>query len=410
MADLITQTSTDGSEAYVWHGDAAAQSFHITTVSSITGIRYYAKRTAGYDGPPTVPLQIKLQSFGGDITYDLEEVDIAGWSDTEPEWRSAALALDNASGLYQIVFKSNHKNTRILLEASSSDPYEGGILYGLKNGGGSIPNTWDAAFVIEGTAGASPPSKASDPTPTDGAVAGETDWSTPTLSWTGDGDTYDVYIDTDGTFIASDRVAEGIADTTYTLTDEQKAAFADLSDGVTNLYWRVDSTNDEGTTEGDTWTFDPRPGQPTLDVPANGSTVQLTQPLSWEFGTYADTVDVFIKPDDTLEITQLATGTTDTSYEWDDDFLTWGTGYTWQVVCKNYYGETDGPDWTFTAATLDHPRVTYHLLDGGSGAGPYDTPAGEEGVDYVWTGENCMATTKRLVLAAASKFWYEDRA
>jgi len=242
--------------------------------------------------------------------------------------------------------------------------------------------------------------KATNPTPADDAT--EVDWSTPTLDWDGTGDTYDVYISTSTPFIASDLVAEEISASTYTLSTEQKNNFADCD---SKLYWRVDSIKDGNTTSGDTWNFDPRPGQASSPTPVTtGTDIGLSQSLEWTVGTNADTVTVRITHPDTLEITELLTDSTDTSYDWSSDYLTWEKTFTWAVNSKNFYGTTNGTNWTFTTLNLDHLRISYNTIDGGSG--PDD--GGVEGVDFYYTGLNNVISVKRLVLIAKNRFYFES--
>ena len=90
----------------------------------------------------------------------------------------------------------------------------------------------------------------------------------------------------------------------------------------------------------------------------------------------------------------------------------------WRIDSVNAAGTTTGDEWSFTTIDFDQLRVSYNLIAGGSGAGPYGTTTdggetfdgvpGEEGVDWYYTGENNMVTIKRLVAIANNKFWYED--
>jgi len=243
--------------------------------------------------------------------------------------------------------------------------------------------------------------KATNPTPTDADT--EVDFATPTLDWDGTGDTYTVWIGTSGGgFIASDIVATDIVASTYTLTTAQKAKFTGLTDV---LYWRVNSTADGSELTGDTWTFDPRPGKATGPTPANaGSDISLTNDLEWSLGTNADTITVKITDPWTLEVTELLTASTDTSYAWSTDYLSWDGTYSWQVNSTNDYGTTNGTVWTFDSIALDHLRITYTLIDGGSG--PYD--GGVEGTDFWYNGSNNVITLKRLIVVSKDRMLYES--
>lgn len=84
------------------------------------------------------------------------------------------------------------------------------------------------------------------------------------------------------------------------------------------------------------------------------------------------------------------------------------TTFEWRVDATNAVGTTTGDTWEFTTQALKIPKVSYALISGGSGAGPYDYPPGEEGTDWNWTGGNTMLVVRRLVAAANNKIWVED--
>lgn len=90
------------------------------------------------------------------------------------------------------------------------------------------------------------PTKAENPTPADEAT--NVDFFALGLSWDdgGGADTFDVYMGPVGALVL---VSSAQAETTFTVDTE------DIPWGET-IYWRIDSTNGEGTTTGDTWSFD----------------------------------------------------------------------------------------------------------------------------------------------------------
>ena len=241
--------------------------------------------------------------------------------------------------------------------------------------------------------------KATNPTPANAAT--EVDFATPTLDWDGTGDTYTVWIATaGGGFIASDIVATDIVATTYTLTTAQKAKFTGLSDV---LYWRVNSTADGSELTGDTWTFDPRPGKASAPTPANaGSDIETTTAFDWTLGTNGLTNELLIGGTSYLNSNAV-------TYSMTSDLFDWDAAVTWSVNTTNYYGTTAGTEWAFDAMSMDHLRVTYTLITGGSGLGPYDTPTpGVEGTDYWFTGENNVITLKRLIVVSKDRMLYES--
>jgi hypothetical protein len=95
-----------------------------------------------------------------------------------------------------------------------------------------------------------PPSKATTPNPSHQATA--VDFSNYTLSWVdgGDADTFDVYIGESAGSLSLVSSAQAGASLVVSVGDR-------LSKDVTRWYWRIDSTNANGTTTGDEWYFDP---------------------------------------------------------------------------------------------------------------------------------------------------------
>lgn len=90
-----------------------------------------------------------------------------------------------------------------------------------------------------------PPSKPTNPTPSDVNVSA--DFSNLTLSWDdgGGADTYDIYLGPVGNLSLLSSAQAG----TSLVVDP-----GDIPWGQT-ISWRVDATNDNGTTTGDTWSF-----------------------------------------------------------------------------------------------------------------------------------------------------------
>ncbi|NOQ21590.1 MAG: hypothetical protein GQ565_02920 [Candidatus Aegiribacteria sp.] len=252
-------------------------------------------------------------------------------------------------------------------------------------------------YRIEGTETGH--AKATNPTPADTDT--EVDWATPTLSWSGNGDTYDVRGGAAGNFVL---LTSGISGTSYTLSAAERLL---CKGGVVS--WRVDSTVGAETLTGDTWTFDPRPGQVSNPTPADVATDQaLTIIFSWDAAANADTYHI-----------HGTAGAINTFSAEDLVTLTWLLGYgtishsdnvTWQVDATNYYGTTDGPSWSFDALDLQYLVSSWEAIpvsEGGSGSGLGPLTGGAVGVDFRWTGINNMVVTKRIVAAAASAIWYE---
>jgi len=151
------------------------------------------------------------------------------------------------------------------------------------------------------------------------------------------------------------------------------------------------------------------PRKPTNPSPANEATdITLDEtPLSWDASDpAADTYEVYFREQgNDWELV----GEAQAGIEWAIDFgtLAYDTTYEWRIDATNEYGTTTGDTWSFTTIDFDQIRISYRLISGGSGAGPYDDPPGTEGTDWAWTGESNIITVKKLVAAANNKIWYE---
>ena len=155
----------------------------------------------------------------------------------------------------------------------------------------------------------------------------------------------------------------------------------------------------------------PAPGQPTIVSPTPTGVTDITldeTPLEWAAGDPAgDTYEIYFREsgDAWVLVGEAQAGVT-----WTIDFgtLAYGTTYQWRIDATNVYDTTEGATWSFDTIDFDQLRVSYVLISGGSGAGPYDDPAGVEGTDWSWTGLNNMLTVRRLVVVAYNKVYYEN--
>lgn len=120
----------------------------------------------------------------------------------------------------------------------------------------------------------------------------------------------------------------------------------------------------------------------------------------------SETYDVYFGTDP-MALTLLASGVSDTQLPVTGPFQ-YNTTYYWRVDATNEVGTTTGDVWSFTTIKFDPPSPSYELIPGGSGLGPWDVPPGVPGVDFRWVGDNRMITTKRLVVAAMNRIWYEE--
>ena len=170
----------------------------------------------------------------------------------------------------------------------------------------------------------------------------------------------------------------------------------------------VNTTNDmDFRTYGGT----PVPGKPTNPSPTDAVTnITLDEtPLSWDAsadGT-ADTYEIYFRESGG---SWTLVGIAQAGLMWAIPFgtLDYEITYEWRIDATNIYGTTTGNTWTFGSISYDQIQVSYRLISGGSGSGPYDDPPGTQGTDWEYTGLNNMITVKRLVVAANSKIWYES--
>lgn len=251
-------------------------------------------------------------------------------------------------------------------------------------------------------AAAGVPTKATNPSPADDAT--EEDFSGLQLSWDdgGDSDTYDVYIGETGslTLVSVEQVG-----TTYTTTLSELETIFGVSPIDQKIYWRIDSTNAEGTTVGDEWNFDARPGKATGPTPANaGTAIALNTAFDWTLGTNGATNELFIDATSYLN-------SADVTYTMTSDLFGWSDDVAWSVSTTNDFGTTTGTAWAFTALDLDPVISTWTTIadtgeTGWTGEGPL--AGGVEGLDFRWTGLNNVTTLKRLIVITKDRVFYED--
>lgn len=152
----------------------------------------------------------------------------------------------------------------------------------------------------------------------------------------------------------------------------------------------------------------PLPGKPTTPAPSNAaSDITLDEtPLGWVSGGDTDTYEIYYRAQGD---SWVLVGVAQAGLTWTIPFgsIAYETTYEWRIDATNVYGTTTGDTWSFGSISYDQLRVSYVLILGGSGNGPYDDPPGVEGTDWEYTGLNNMITVHRLVLVANSKIWYE---
>ncbi len=150
--------------------------------------------------------------------------------------------------------------------------------------------------------------------------------------------------------------------------------------------------------------------KPTNPDPADDETdvSRSKTPLSWDAPDQdpaADTYEIYFRESgDDWELMGEAQAGLSLSIPFRR--LDYDTVYEWRVDATTDGNTITGDTWTFTCLKFDQIQVSYDLITGGSGNGPYD--GGTQGVDWNWSGESNMIIIKRLVAASNNKIWYED--
>ena len=255
-----------------------------------------------------------------------------------------------------------------------------------------------------------PPEKPIDPIPEDEHDGMRPGGSQANIKWTdggaGEGNaatSYDVYF---GTVEAGmELVSEGQANRKWVVPidyhDDPDIEYLKRNE---EYEWRIDAINENGTTEGDEWTFETSPvyflgktTEPTPEFEATGISPTV-ESISWQGGGGQVKYDIYFGTSaETLELVERIDATNQLRFAVES----FGAGKLsiagsaisyWRVDAVNGWGVVTGDVWSFTASELKYPDPT-----GGAAAGP-GLPAGKGGT----------LTVRRLISAANNKIWYED--
>ena len=393
---------SDGTGASIHGTTWGMQSWTTTSAYAITDVALYCYK---FGSPGNITVSIRAIDGNGKPTgADLASVTVADSGISAFPTRAwytftfdTSYALDDATQ-YAIVFRATSGNGSNYFGpfGYGSTGYAGGGFSSSSNSGSSWGTVSTATDMDFRTYGEGVPEKPINPTPANNDT--EVDFSGLTLSWEdgvdngNDADTYDVWV---GDSVDLYLVSEGQVDTNYVTTlDEVSSAY----DG--KIYWEVDATNAAGTTEGDIWNFDARPGQVDSFTPTNGATNLILSDVEVAWGLPSDNTDsydvyfgiesgslIFVD-NTTLRLLELV-----------NVFPAYDYTYYWVVNAVNDFGVTAGSEVLFTTIQFyppTPPGVTW--TDPGNNPGYTGTP----------TGENNMITIRRLVVAANSKIWIED--
>ncbi len=151
------------------------------------------------------------------------------------------------------------------------------------------------------------------------------------------------------------------------------------------------------------------PGKPTTPSPADSaSSITLDEtPLGWVDGGNTDTFEIYYRAQGG---SWVLVGIAQAGITWAIPFgsIDYGVTYEWRVDATNTSGTTTGDTWSFDAISYDQIQISFRLIAGGNGNGPYASTPGVQGTDWEYTGESNMITVKKLLAAANNTIWYED--
>lgn len=194
--------------------------------------------------------------------------------------------------------------------------------------------------------------------------------------------------------------------TSYTIPEADLALYQDNI-----ISWRVDAEAGGETVQGDVWTFDPRPAKATTPSPADDATntaLNLTT-LSWTKDAYTDESSVVCSWASGNAVETTGASLTLANYTpLYMDRLGYSNTYTWRVDTTNEFGTTDGDTWSFSTIPMSRTVCSWDNYDGKTAGPGVENGDGVEGVDYYWTGDNCISTVKRVIAFAGDRVWITE--
>lgn len=252
MATLRDYYNTgDDNYQTIWSTVWVAQTFTTSESYNISSVKLKLFRL---NNPGTITVSIKATSgglpSGGDLAVGTTDGSTLTTS-VVGEWREITFGSPYtlSSGVkYAIVVRSGASapNYFYWKYDVSSPTYTGGSYIFSSNSGSSWAANTAIDFMFETWGDPIKPGKPTNPSPSD-AASGITLDESP-LSWDASdpaADTYEIYFGESGS-----EVLIGIAQAEVEFTID----FGTLDYGTT-YGWRIDATNEAGTTTGDTWTF-----------------------------------------------------------------------------------------------------------------------------------------------------------
>jgi len=286
-----------------------------------------------------------LLFYGTSVDYDS-----SGGALTTIVKELISVRFDDCSLTYQQV--DNVLADLVVSGVSGGDLNIGGSNSGNSPAGASDRTTLDITrgWNVTINAEVDPPAQASDPSPVDDAV--DVIIST-SLGWSKDvGATVSIYFD---------KKLENDPPTTKVVDDQDVSSYDPPSDlAVSTTYvWRVDTKNDDGTTEGTQWEFTTKaaaapPTQVSNPSPADDAiNIAINTTLSWSKDS-GDNVLVYFDKQSEHDPPTTKVIDDEEAIEYDPPTdLDNNTIYVWRVDTKNENGTTTGDQWGFTTISLD---------------------------------------------------------
>ena len=235
----------------------ASQTWTTTTGAySVTGVKLWLSRAGAFTGTITISLRATDGSnkpTGADLaTMSFDGSTLTTSSSGDGVTRNFDTPYElSASTVYAFVFRTSGPGLP-RYRRMAANPYGNGAIHTSTDSG----STWgdassqDFKFEIWGDDLSNPPTKAENPLPTDANTSVTLDQAT--ISWDdgGGADTFDVYYGTESGNLT--KVSTAQAGESFTITGITDGSPLDY---LSVRYWRIDSTNADGTTTGDEWTF-----------------------------------------------------------------------------------------------------------------------------------------------------------
>lgn len=302
MALQDSNTSTNGYELetpafnpdFLW-----GMTFTTNTAYDITSCEFRLKKKSSAS-PGTLTVNLYATSTGLPTGGILSTGNTDGGTLSTDVWenRNVSMSAYNIlSGVqYALVvdqFESD-SGDGIKAEGSSVNPYAGGTLIHDNIGGMTIFPDHDLWFKVFGdAAGGSPPTKAENPVPTDANDSVTLDLAAITWDDGGGADTFNVYYGTvSGNLTLVSATQAGESFTVTGITDGSPYEYLSVR------YWRIDSTNGDGTTTGDEWSFTTIRLNPPTETRFYVTTGQYYRLLVQSDGSYGDPPGVGVENTD----------------------------------------------------------------------------------------------------------------